>query len=102
MEQRSSPVRLSSVLSGAGSKSKILARDIAESLGKLPPQALDLEEAILGALMLEKNALTNVVEFLRPEHFLEDRSPSTTRRRELRTPARSLFQAWALPPRTSS
>jgi len=72
MEQRSSPVRLSSVLSGAGSKSKILARDIAESLGKLPPQALDLEEAILGALMLEKNALTAVVEFLRPEHFYSE------------------------------
>jgi replicative DNA helicase len=68
MEQRSTPVRLSSAMSGAG-KSKLLVRDIAESLGKLPPQALDLEEAILGALMLEKNALTAVVEFLRPEHF---------------------------------
>jgi len=56
-------------MSGMGSKSKLLARDISESLGKLPPQALDLEEAILGALMLEKNALTAVVEFLRPEHF---------------------------------
>lgn len=68
MEQRSTPVRLSSAMSGAG-KSKLLVRDIAESLGKLPPQALDLEEAILGALMLEKNALTAVVDFLRPEHF---------------------------------
>jgi replicative DNA helicase len=38
-------------------------------LGKLPPQALDLEEAVLGALMLEKNALNAVVEFLKPEHF---------------------------------
>jgi replicative DNA helicase len=47
-------------------------RDISESLGKLPPQALDLEEAVLGALMLEKNALTAVVEFLRPEHFYSD------------------------------
>ncbi|MBS1504502.1 MAG: hypothetical protein JST32_20745, partial [Bacteroidetes bacterium] len=25
-------------------------------LGKLPPQAVDLEEAVLGALMLEKDA----------------------------------------------
>jgi replicative DNA helicase len=56
-------------MSGTGSKSKLLVRDISESLGKLPPQALDLEEAILGALMLEKNALTAVIEFLRPEHF---------------------------------
>jgi replicative DNA helicase len=72
MEQRSTPVRLSSAMSGAGSKSKLFARDISESLGKLPPQALDLEEAILGALMLEKNALTAVVEFLRPEHFYSE------------------------------
>ncbi len=71
MEQRSTPVRLSSAMSGAGIKPR-LARDISESLGKLPPQALDLEEAVLGALMLEKNALTAVVEFLRPEHFYSD------------------------------
>ena len=31
-------------------------------LGKLPPQALDLEESVLGALMLEKDALTDVVD----------------------------------------
>lgn len=57
-------------------QSRALARpspvDIRESLGKLPPQALDLEEAILGALMLERNALTTVVEFLRPEHFYKE------------------------------
>ncbi|MCA6409852.1 MAG: replicative DNA helicase, partial [Cytophagales bacterium] len=69
MEQRSSPVRLGSAMSGMGNKSKLLVRDISGSLGKLPPQAIDLEEAILGALMLEKNALTAVVEFLRPDHF---------------------------------
>src|SRR5258708_29656767 len=72
MEQRTTPVRLSSEMSGPGNKPRTLARDISESLGKLPPQALDLEEAILGALMLEKNALTAVVEFLRPEHFYSD------------------------------
>lgn len=48
---------------------KLIPRDISESLGKLPPQALDLEEAVLGALMLERNALNAVVEFLKPEHF---------------------------------
>jgi len=72
MEQRSTPVRLSSAMSGMGNKSKLLVRDISESLGKLPPQAIDLEEAILGALMLEKNALTAVVEFLRPDHFYKE------------------------------
>lgn len=38
-------------------------------LGKLPPQATDLEEAVLGALMLEKNALTEVIDILKPETF---------------------------------
>src|SRR6478752_581353 len=64
MEQRSTPVR-----SGSTKIAKLVPRDISENLGKLPPQALDLEESVLGALMLEKNALTAVVEFLRPEHF---------------------------------
>ncbi|HZY82250.1 MAG TPA: replicative DNA helicase [Cyclobacteriaceae bacterium] len=68
MEQRSTSLRASGN-TGAGNRTKLLARDISESLGKLPPQAPDLEEAVLGALMLEKNALTAVIEFLRPEHF---------------------------------
>ncbi|HET7180042.1 MAG TPA: replicative DNA helicase [Chryseosolibacter sp.] len=67
MEQgRSTPLRLSS------KSNKLIPRDLSESLGKLPPQARDLEEAVLGALMLEKNALNAVVEFLKPEHFYAD------------------------------
>jgi replicative DNA helicase len=41
-------------------------------LGKLPPQAIDLEEAVLGALMLEKEALTSVVDILKPESFYKE------------------------------
>ncbi|MFC5284023.1 replicative DNA helicase [Pedobacter alpinus] len=41
-------------------------------LGKLPPQALDLEEAVLGALMLEKDALSAVIDILKPELFYKD------------------------------
>lgn len=44
----------------------------AAQLGKLPPQAVDLEEAVLGALMLEKDALTNVIDILRPESFYKE------------------------------
>ncbi|BDD09580.1 replicative DNA helicase [Fulvitalea axinellae] len=40
--------------------------------GKMPPQALELEEVVLGALMLEKEALTSVVDILRPESFYKD------------------------------
>jgi replicative DNA helicase len=40
--------------------------------GKLQPQATDLEEAVLGALMLEKNAITIISDILRPESFYKE------------------------------
>jgi replicative DNA helicase len=40
--------------------------------GKVPPQAKDLEEAVLGAIMLEKSAFDTVVEILKPECFYSD------------------------------
>src|SRR5690606_21820777 len=40
--------------------------------GKVPPQAKDLEEAVLGAIMLEKGAFDTVVESLKPECFYAD------------------------------
>ena len=41
-------------------------------LGKLPPQAIDLEEAVLGALMLEKDALSSVIDILKADVFYKD------------------------------
>ena len=43
----------------------------APEIGKLPPQARELEEAVLGALMLEKDAYSIVGEILRPESFYD-------------------------------
>ena len=40
--------------------------------GKVPPQAKDLEEAVLGAIMLEKSAFDAVIEILKPECFYVD------------------------------
>src|SRR6218665_3681161 len=37
--------------------------------GKVPPQAKELEEAVLGAMMLEKNAFDVVIEILKSECF---------------------------------
>ena len=37
--------------------------------GKVPPQAKDLEEAVLGAIMLEKSAFDTIAEILKPECF---------------------------------
>ena len=40
--------------------------------GKAPPQALDMEEAVLGAVMLEKEAVIEVLEILKPECFYKE------------------------------
>jgi replicative DNA helicase len=42
-------------------------------LGKTPPRALDMEQAVLGALVLEKNALHRVIDVLKPEMFWDVR-----------------------------
>ena len=39
---------------------------------KVPPQALDLEESVLGALMLEKDAYARVNELLSSASFYKD------------------------------
>jgi replicative DNA helicase len=41
-------------------------------IGKLPPQAVELEEAVLGAIMLEKDAILAVLDLLTPESFYKD------------------------------
>ena len=51
---------------------KVADSVIAEFGGKLPPQALELEEVVLGALMLEKDAYSVVSEFLKPECFYKE------------------------------
>ncbi len=40
--------------------------------GKVPPQAIDLEEAVLGALMLEQEPLNSVIDVLKPEMFYKE------------------------------
>ena len=42
------------------------------SSGRIPPNNLDAEVSILGALMIESNALNLVADFLLPEHFYYD------------------------------
>ncbi len=40
--------------------------------GRVPPQAVDLEEAVLGSVMLEKDALSTVIDALSPEAFYKE------------------------------
>ena len=39
---------------------------LTETNGNVPPQAVELEEAVLGALMLEKDSIITVQEFVTP------------------------------------
>ena len=40
---------------------------------KTPPHSQEAEASVLGALMLDKDAIIGVAEFLHPEHFYDDR-----------------------------
>ena len=40
--------------------------------GKVPPQAMDIEEAVLGAMMLNQNALNIIIDQLTPAMFYKD------------------------------
>ena len=46
----------------------------ANEAGKLPPQAQELEDSVLGALMIEKEAYGSVADLLRPEVFYKDQN----------------------------
>lgn len=39
--------------------------------GKLPPQAVDIEEVVLGALMIDKKGVDEVIDILQPEAFYQ-------------------------------
>lgn len=56
-----------------GKKSSSVALSTAEAIetveGRIPPQAVEIEKAVLGALLLEKDAFAQVGELLTPESF---------------------------------
>ena len=45
---------------------------VVNDMGKLQPQDLQIEEAVLGALMLEKDAYSEVSDILKPEAFYDN------------------------------
>lgn len=59
-----------------GNKRKAAVRsnrisNLSGELGKVPPQAVDLEMAVLGAMMLERNAVTDTIDILSKESFYD-------------------------------
>ena len=57
---------------GRGTRNANVVQPV-NDFGRIPPQATDLEEAVLGALMIEKDAYSLVSEILRPQSFYEHR-----------------------------
>ncbi|WP_375562432.1 replicative DNA helicase [Bernardetia sp. OM2101] len=53
-------------------KQNNFASDLSNEMGKLPPQSIPLEEAILGALLLERKAFEDVVDILKADSFYKD------------------------------
>ncbi|MEM6264906.1 MAG: replicative DNA helicase [Bacteroidota bacterium] len=79
------PKRNSSPNSSYPSSQEGKVRSLADS-GRIPPQALDIEEAVLGALLLEKDALHQIIDALKPEMFYKAAN------REIYEAIQSLFQ----------
>ncbi|WP_116789275.1 replicative DNA helicase [Flavobacterium psychrotrophum] len=50
-------------------KSKLITLEA----GKIQPQALDLEEAVLGAMMIDKRGVDEVIDILQPDAFYDQR-----------------------------
>lgn len=47
-------------------------RIISLEKGKIQPQAIDLEEAVLGAMMIDKKGIDDVIDILSPESFYKE------------------------------
>ena len=54
-------------------RSAMTPEQIFANQGRIPPQATDLEEVVLGALMLEKEAVNEVIDILTPDAFYLDK-----------------------------
>ena len=46
-------------------------KEIVDSLDRQPPHNIDVERALLGALLIDRNALLKVTELIKPDHFYD-------------------------------
>ena len=53
-------------------KNAVSVNAVGLELGKVPPQAIDVEEAVLGTLMIEPNKVADVLDVLIPECFYKE------------------------------
>jgi replicative DNA helicase len=55
-------------------RKKLIAPVSSHEIGKLQPQAVELEEAVLGAMLLEKDALSSVIDVISAESFYKEQN----------------------------
>jgi replicative DNA helicase len=55
-----------------GNQSKMTIEQLNAQYGKIPPQAIEVEEAVLGALMLEKSTYILIADILKTESFYKE------------------------------
>src|SRR5258708_31666208 len=46
-----------------------LPKGISSNMAKLPPQNIEAEQSLLGALLIDKDAIVAIAQDLRPDHF---------------------------------
>lgn len=51
---------------------KLYKKRLSSADGRMPPQAPDMEELVLGALLMDKEAINQVIDVLTPESFYKD------------------------------
>jgi replicative DNA helicase len=54
-----------------GNRIKQTSNVLLSDIGKIPPQAVDIEQIVLGAMMLEKNAVSKTIDILKPASFYD-------------------------------
>jgi len=54
------------------SKEAGVVSDLAKSFGKMPPHNIEAEEAVLGAVLIEKNAIGLVLEIISSKSFYKE------------------------------
>ena len=54
-----------------GARTRNVITPLANEMGRVPPQAVEVEQAVLGAMMLDKNAVTDTIDMLSAESFYD-------------------------------
>ncbi|MDX1546068.1 MAG: replicative DNA helicase [Rhodothermales bacterium] len=73
-------------LTGSGRPRRAAIKSIHEQAGRVPPQATDVEQSVLGAMLIEREAIPRAIEVLAPDAFYD------ARHQKIYTAVLSLFE----------